>query len=85
MNLIILFSHFVSAFVRSCWWKARGYQIIASDWVKRDRVATCGVCPDRKDDICTLCGCPIISKVTLCAEQCPKKYWLREKVALTPK
>jgi hypothetical protein len=80
-SIIRLFWRFMQAFGRSCWWKLRGYEIIASQRTMRTREQVCGVCPYRDEDSCSLCGCLIYSKITLYAEQCPRKFWLREKVA----
>lgn len=82
--MIRLFARFVGAFFRSVWWRVRGWEILAERKTVRDRDNTCGVCPYRDDDVCSICGCPILSKITLASEQCPKKYWLREKVATHP-
>ncbi len=81
MSIFLLFYHFLTAFLRSCWWKARGYEIIASRRTIWDRTQTCNVCPDREEDSCGVCKCLILSKASLYSEQCPRKYWLREKVA----
>jgi len=81
MKIFTLFGHFFAAFVRSCWWQFCGYQVIASAWVMSDREHTCGVCPFRKEDVCGKCGCLIYSKITLSSEECPEKFWRREKVA----
>jgi len=79
--MIMLFWAFAMAFFRSCWWKLRGYEILASRKTIWDRTQVCNVCPDRDEDACGVCKCLILSKVALCTEQCPRKYWLREKVA----
>ena len=79
--MIKLFIRFFFAFVRSAYWKARGWEILTSHEGQRLRDITCLQCGYRKEDICSLCGCPLISKTILAPEECPKKYWRREKVA----
>lgn len=80
-SIFRLFWRFLSAFMRSCWWKMRGYEIIASQKTQAGRMALCWTCPHLKDDACSKCECLIISKIVLASEKCPQNYWEREKVA----
>lgn len=79
--IFTLFAHFVGAFIRSTWWKWRGYEILASAEAQKNRQKTCWACPFRKEDECSVCRCLIASKTVLSAEKCPKNFWPREKVA----
>jgi hypothetical protein len=85
MKIIRLFSNFLAAFIRSCWWQFCGWEILASGWVMSDREMTCNVCPFRENDVCTKCGCLIVSKIALSSEKCPENFWLREKLAKSRK
>jgi len=83
MGILKLFSGFVGAFVRSWWWKLRGWEILVSSPVLGSRNEDCQCCPFRKDDMCEKCGCLLASKTLLASEKCPLGIWRREKVAKT--
>ena len=81
--ILQLFLRFMGAYARSVWWKLRGWEILASKQAMKEREGTCRYCPYLNEGACDICKCPIISKIVLSSEQCPRKYWLREKVAVT--
>jgi len=69
---------FAFAMLRTAYAKARGYRVITTDAEADKRLDTCFVCEElTPDGDCRVCGCDVIAKTSLTAEQCPKKLWLR--------
>lgn len=40
-----------------------------------ERLKTCSTCPQRKNNKCTICGCPLIAKVKATKSTCPINIW----------
>lgn len=68
---------FLFAMLRTFWYKARGYEIVADEETVQVRLDTCHACPYNDDGQCVKCGCLILAKVFLNPEECPKHYWLK--------
>jgi hypothetical protein len=80
MSIFRRFGHFVASFFRVEWWKWRGYEILADPARQRIRFLYCQHCEAYKEGMCTACGCLVHAKISLNSEECPLKYWPREKV-----
>jgi hypothetical protein len=53
-----------------------GIGVAAGD-VQRERLATCRVCPQKKGQLCAMCGCIRYLKARDARETCPLGYWRR--------
>jgi len=73
--IIKLTCKFVWSMIRHWWAKARGYRVIAPLGVRSYREGVCHRCALRDDDICSRCGCLVLSKTMMALERCPENYW----------
>lgn len=55
--------------------------VTASEEVLEQRLEICSICPQRKDDRCTVCGCFVASKASLDTQECPLGKWPQEEGA----
>lgn len=67
--------HFLTSMVRLQWFKFRGFQVIADDFVQGNRFMFCSHCEEYQNGMCRACGCLVGAKISLNSEACPKKYW----------
>jgi hypothetical protein len=80
VNIFSRFVHFIDAFLRVQLWKWRGYEVLADPARQGIRFLYCQHCDAYKDGMCVDCGCLVQAKISLNSEECPRKYWPREKV-----
>lgn len=74
------FLHFAEAWLRSRWWKFRGYRVTVSSHIANRRFSECEVCPHFEDGECRVCGCLALAKVLMASEACPRGFWPSVKI-----
>lgn len=74
------FLHFAWAWVRSEWWRFRGYDIFAPVKTMEHRFGECQVCEHNREGECELCHCLIQAKIMMAPEHCPRGFWPSVKV-----
>jgi hypothetical protein len=70
------FGPFIAA-ARVAWAKLFGYKVFADIDTFDSRMSECLVCPFKRKNKCSVCGCYLDAKLVFLTEQCPKRRWLR--------
>jgi hypothetical protein len=75
------FIHFAEAWLKSRWWKIRGYRATVPAKIANRRFSECEACEHFEDGECLLCGCLAQAKVIMASESCPRGLWPSVKIS----
>lgn len=73
---------YAAALTRRGYWWLKRRQLLVDFPTQEARLDRCAPCEHNVDGVCGLCGCPLMVKTAWASEQCPKKFWTRQKLPI---